>query len=81
MSTWISVKDELPPEHVMGEDIRSYVVRLRHLLSGVNGLTDFAAYLPERLGGVHSWRPRYFNADDITVTHWMPLPDPPEDKP
>lgn len=66
MSDWISVKDRLP-DH--GQDVICYGkpwgVRFSAAYIDFDGVMKFANY---RLGC----------GDNPDVTHWMPLPDPPE---
>lgn len=65
MNKWISVEDRLPEP---SESI-SYLV-------WVDGRPDYVGY----------WQLSYFNYEDgdepewdyLDVTHWMPLPEPPE---
>ncbi len=69
MNEWISVKDELPK---INQDI----------LVADNLKQVKASYLGVDILGVKYWHTveqRYdFNSGFKRVTHWMPLPDPPE---
>lgn len=70
---WISVEDRLPP----------YAKRVLVVWSG--SVQNHAALLLKDRDGLHAW---FFNQeadilpfDDPTpITHWMPLPEPPEDR-
>lgn len=70
---WISVEDKEPPE---GELI---------LLNTDNGITvgsfekNYKGYDSYRLGNDCIAWDYDFNLGDISVHHWMPLPEPPKD--
>jgi len=63
MSSWIKCSDRLPEEH------KNVIVCLE------NGWVGAA----RRMG--HEWYRGLFGGSTImfSVTHWMPLPEPPED--
>jgi len=69
--TWISVKDKIPEENisVIGCDI--------------NGITtdDREPIKCHREGKKYYWLNEYNYAEyvPVNITHWMPLPEPPED--
>ena len=72
MSEWISVKDRLP------EDMGAVLV----IVSGtprknitLDGAYEFGEYDPDEGWILEMW-PEW---KDATVTHWMPLPEPPEE--
>lgn len=70
MSEWISVKDRLPEKHIL-------CLVTYHPCHWVQN-TDFTKTLvgTDRLIGKNMWaRNKYQN-----VTHWMPLPEPPEEE-
>ncbi len=70
MSEWISVKDRLPETGGMVLVIASGKPMSNLTL---NGAYELAEYAPE--GWIFETWPEWENAD---VTHWMPLPPPPE---
>jgi hypothetical protein len=64
MSEWISVKDRLPQPL---EDVLAHELRGR----------IFIGYCAETFIGNPIWYVGGYGA--ITITHWMPLPNPPEE--
>ena len=75
MSKWISVKDRLPEE---GQDV----------LVWYHGSYD-VAYLqkvkpvklqPPQFNNVEMFEWCFDDFEDVDVTHWMPLPAPPEEE-
>lgn len=72
MSEWISVKDRLPPEC---EDVLIYS----------NGFSIIGAFLAYGTNGPICWQVNDWDESEIShalkeVTHWMSLPNPPEEK-
>lgn len=72
MSEWISVSDRLP---IYGDPV---------LIVG-NGVTQNVTYMRDGADDEQDWfEPYFFDHDDgckvdwSKVTHWMPLPEPPE---
>ena len=65
MNKWISVKDRLPIE---GKNVLVFIPYKKVNLHYVSYLEANKWYVPDRLG-------RYELSD---VTHWLPLPEPPE---
>ena len=79
---WISVEDELPPP----DQFREYLVRVRSggpLYGGWEYHTDLAWWSEYRASdGAHGydWNSILTDWDgDVTITHWMPIPDLPEE--
>lgn len=72
MSAWISVKDQIPPEH---EEVIAYAAK--------EDAPVFTASIISRKW-VRSSSDRFSPIDDfygdgeINVTHWMPLPEGPK---
>lgn len=67
-SNWISINDALPGE---GENILIFsndVIYIGFLFYGFNEIDSLAA----------SFRDQYDNFDIEHVSHWQPLPEPPE---
>ena len=63
MSEWISVEDRLP---MIGEE----VLMTNGVMTAVGGITvDIHWYIAAIPPGVN---------EDVYVTHWMPLPEPPK---
>lgn len=63
---WISVKDRLPRHH---QDVLCY--------HNANGL--LCGYYSEPLGGEFVVCGNIYKIDSGTITHWMPLPEPPKE--
>lgn len=72
MDKWISVKEQLPNDGVPV----LVIVNGRYKNIEFKGAYELAAYSePDK-----DWiLDAYPGAEDITVTHWIPLPDPPEE--
>lgn len=66
MSEWIGVKDRLPPlgERVLCSDGTAVFEQYRVELSAVYGI----------------WERSGMKSPMQNVTHWMPLPEPPEEE-
>lgn len=64
MSEWVSVKDGLPDD---GETVLTYK----------NGIVEVQVYEKKRNGWI-SWQGNWFWSM-ATVSHWMPLPEPPKE--
>lgn len=72
---WISCKEKLPPSH-------------KFVLTWFEGEALIMSYSPthdDEVTGVEDpcWLPWYLQFEHITkryVTHWMPLPGPPEEE-
>jgi hypothetical protein len=67
MSEWISVKDRLPES----EDHEGYCAT-RYLVATDGFGIHLALFLE------HEWWADYLSKIVIPITHWMPLPEPPE---
>ena len=71
---WISVKDRLPEDDV---DVIVYAV------SNNGGYTIVITFHTHKLYGlnIEGWAPpwQYFTSS-YTITHWMPLPEPPKEE-
>ena len=74
MSEWISVKDRLPDE----DDINDYLI--------TDGKRCFVGFYHHKAKGWDNftlgWIQEYYadgEVDDIEITHWMPLPEPPKE--
>ena len=71
---WISVKDRLPEDDV---DVIVYAV------SNNGGYTIVITFHTHKLYGlnIEGWAPpwQYFTIS-YTITHWMPLPEPPKEE-
>lgn len=66
MSQWISIDDMLPPESgkvLMTDGKRIYMSSRNAMCRTADGLHE----IPENYGS------------GAVITHWMPLPEPPED--
>ncbi len=80
--SWISTKDKLPPfpegkdysETVIGWDGRSLGIYRRYYINGEGWLWARASYVC--FGCLSKIECEV--DDDYNVTHWMPLPQPPE---
>jgi len=70
MSEWISVDDDLPKKNTIVAWIK---------LHPRNGILNKWISIVDDIGwsGCHDGYHR--NIKDIDATHWMPLPEPPED--
>lgn len=64
MSEWISVKDRLPEDHVA-------VLVFDSVCRNI-----YKAWMSHDLG---EWFSEEYLPDFLNITHWMPLPEPPED--
>lgn len=77
-SDWVSVKDELPenlPENKDKKVIRCMVVlKPPRSMPGRKPLVTIAQ---RRMVGSPD-DPRWYWSQSLSVTHWMPLPEPPE---
>jgi len=75
---WISVKDKLPPVDVpvwiYDPEIGGPIIGGRS--DGGEGWLWCECYGQHWYDG---WQASDFEQDDITPTHWMPLPDPPDE--
>lgn len=71
MAEWISAKEQLPD---FGEK-----VIIAFPSSGGNGYTIDMGWCVDDGSGHHSWYSVGFEIHHDIVTHWMPMPDPPED--
>lgn len=69
MSGWISVKDRLPS--IISEDFDDYSEDV--LVMTPDGI--MIGHCEPYRDGEYAW---FSNHDSVTVTHWMPLPEPPE---
>lgn len=71
MAEWIGVKDRLPEKHKPDFDYESNVVLL------------YVEDYDEMRTGYYDYQfHEFYTVDDIIlggVTHWMPLPEPPEE--
>ena len=67
MAEWISVKDRLP------EQMKKVLTTVEYDFNGKHYRHLKIAYYD----GNGKWEPLSRQTDEIT--HWMPLPDPPED--
>lgn len=63
---WISVKDKLPE---LGEKVLVYTTGNNMYTGWINSENTFTV-----VSGSHGF------VDSYTVTHWMPLPEPPQEK-
>lgn len=68
-SEWVSVEERLPED---GEDMTPYLV---HVESKYGRSVTLTAWHPDREGG---WVCEGDAVPSIRVTHWRPLPAPPE---
>ena len=66
---WISVKDRLPTEEERFDDVYSELIPLLACTSGTK--YPFSAFFDGKKWG-DGW-------SEVDVTHWMPLPEPPEE--
>lgn len=74
MSEWISVKDKLPDK----DDINDYLI--------TDGKRCFVGFYRHKVKAWDNftlgWVQEYYSdgsVEDIEITHWMPLPEPPKD--
>ena len=72
MPHWISVEDELPPLEIVSESWETSDDVLVYTLSGDMLVSRYEF---SKLTKEHYW---IFSDHDYIVTHWMPLPLPPE---
>lgn len=77
MSEWISVKDERKPILSDGEDSISETVLL-YVPSWANRRWIRPIVLGDYLHRSRQFRPHGSSGCEKLVTHWMPLPAPPE---
>ena len=76
MMQWISVKDRLPSRAGLMDDESEYVLVFEQYKHIPGGEVSICAYTKDgwsdhdNFGNVHTER----------ITHWMPLPEPPEDQ-
>ena len=75
MSEWISVKERLPDDKKDGETVLAIVSGKPHKNITLCHALMTAGYFPGE-GWVVNEYPEWEN---LTVTHWMPLPEPPEE--
>lgn len=75
MSEWISVKERLPDDEKDGETVLAVVSGKPHENITLCHVLMTAGYFPEE-GWVVNEYPEWENP---TITHWMPLPEPPEE--
>lgn len=75
---WISVKDRLPPDD---EDVLVYHLDDKHITVGYFNSDNVKSYI-ESDGNTfyidNGWETEIPWAPKGSVTHWMPLPKPPE---
>lgn len=73
MSEWISVKDRLPKrgDHCLAVETGCY--EYGKFIKFYSNYVDIAIYNGEDFGSVHNHR-------HVEVTHWMPLPEAPEEE-
>lgn len=76
MSEWISVKDRLP-ELPNGEGWKTRMVIAADNRNCVAPMIYERAII--RRKPVERWKYYWDRIADVEVTHWMPLPEPPED--
>lgn len=75
MNEWISVKERLPDDKKDGETVLAVVSGKPHENITLYHALMTAGYFP-REGWVVNEYPEWENP---TITHWMPLPEPPEE--
>ena len=79
MSEWISVKDRLPE---LDQKVLVVSATYPNKINGaVRRFEDIGWYWEQHHSGDLNDDGNYEFDDDYTYTHWMPLPEPPEDKP
>lgn len=74
-SEWISVKERLPDDEKDGETVLAVVSGKPHENITLCHVLMTAGYFPEE-GWVVNEYPEWENP---TITHWMPLPEPPKE--
>lgn len=72
MSEWISVKDRLPERAGLDDDMTEYVIVCEK--SSTGGYVSVCGYEKD---GWSDWD-NFGTIDPKRITHWMPLPEPPE---
>ena len=76
MSEWISVDDRLPK---LGKMVLASVAV--GSVMGQSSMVFISVMMPSAISSVKEWQmesiPKIYNP--LRVTHWMPLPSPPED--
>ncbi len=77
MSEWISVKERLP--ELPAGKWSSKMVLACNAKNHVSPMFYERAYV--RGKSVERWKFYWDRIADVQVTHWMPLPEPPEDTP
>ena len=76
MSDWISVEDRLPLESTYGlkglEEVK---------VLATDGFDVCAVAFQRGSGGGMPWRDfdKYAEISNYSITHWMPLPEPPKE--
>jgi len=65
MNEWILIEDKLPDDK-------------QNILAYGNGEMHFAWYQEKNKGRTYEWDCDTYSAN--TITHWMPLPNPPQGK-
>ena len=75
MSEWISVKERLPDDEKDGETVLAIVSGKPHKNITLCHALMTAGYFPGE-GWVVNEYPEWENP---TITHWMPLPEPPKE--
>lgn len=68
MSQWIKCSERMPEE---GEDVIVYD-DLKQVHEGF-----YLRYGEHVSWDIYSYKPSYY--DEVSVTHWMPLPEPPQE--
>ena len=68
---WISVEEQLPPP------LQDVLAKPKHFLA-VNGYINSAGKWTQNTDWVQIQGDATISAELDDVTHWMPLPDPPE---
>ncbi len=75
MSEWIKCSDRLPEEGdtylVVVEEKTGLVIKSRH----VDVASNYGDYIDDYWNTWNYWK----EGQEVHVTHWMPLPEPPED--